>query len=102
MGLYKGEDKDKKGRAYIKLFDKNKFKKSYYRKLQEYNFEKHMPFIQAETENDIYKDQEPTFTREEELEDIYYFIESIKHRKLGSEEIEILKIIQSEIDMILP
>jgi hypothetical protein len=101
MGLYKGEDKDKKGRAYIKVFNEEKFKKSYYRKLQEYNYEKHMSYVNPEIENEIYDHQEPTFTREEELNDIAILIESLRHRIVSAEEIDILRGIQSDIDNIL-
>ena len=51
--------------------------------------------------NEVYDNQQPMFTREEELEEVREFITSLKGRQLGNEEVEILKDIASELANIL-
>ena len=45
--------------------------------------------------NDIYDAQEPMFTREEELEEVYQFLKSLTSRRLSNEENEIIDAIRS-------
>ncbi len=100
MGIYKGKDKDKQGRCYIKIYNEEKFKPSYYKKLQEFNFEKRQLYVSPEIPNGIYDNQEPTFTKEFELEDIAGFLHSLKHRVLSGEEQELLNTIHSEVSIL--
>jgi len=50
------------------------------------------------TEDDLYATQAPEFTREDELEEIYQFIASLRARKRSAQEQQILEDIKVELD----
>jgi len=91
IGIYKeGTDV---GRT-IRWFEKNIYKGNW-KQMKVHKLTSYRPEYNADT--DVYHDQEPEFTREAELEDIYTFISSLKGRKHSAEELQLLHDIQTEL-----
>ena len=54
--------------------------------------------FRKEVRNDVYDSLHPEFTKEAELEEIIGFIDSIKGRKLSSEEQELINALASSVN----
>lgn len=79
----------------IKWFEKKIFKTNHWMNMKTHSLREFRP----EVRNDVYKDQLPEFTREDELVEILDFVTSLKSRRLSYEEVEILQQIQSELEL---
>jgi hypothetical protein len=81
----------------IKWYDRVVFK-DYHKKVMKSTVKRS---IRREVENEIYSNQEPEFTREDELIDILEFIDSMRSRKLSASELLLLQDIKVSIDELL-
>ncbi len=95
IGIYKPKAKLDKT---IRWFERNIYKGNW-KSMQVQSIRDYRP--EWTVENDIYAEQAPEFTRETELDEINEFIRSLRTRRLSGEEEEILKVIASNIEMMV-
>ena len=94
IGVYK---KGTNVGSTIKWFEQKIYKTNAWRNMQTHKLRDYKP----EVLNEVYQKQTPMFTREEELEEITAFIDSLRNRILGNEETQILRDLRDVIDNIL-
>jgi hypothetical protein len=83
----------------VKFYEQAVYKSTAWENLQTGNIRDFKP--EFHLEDDVYSKQEPEFTREDELEEIYQFISSLKGRRRSAEEQLLLMDIAAEINSML-
>ncbi len=81
----------------IKWFEKTIYKSNAWRNMQTHSLREFRP----EVKNEIYSHLAPEFTREDELEEMSTFIESLSNRRLSNDELQILHDIKDTLDRLL-
>ena len=93
IGIYK---KGSNVSGTIKWFEQTIYKSNAWKNMRTHHLRDFKP--EYHVEDDIYATQAPEFTREDELEEIYQFIASLRNRRRSSQEQQMLEDISAELD----